>query len=141
MVAGVFLVPPPPIPFSVPMTVLFAGSFLAGTGFFTTVALLESLESLIALPLPLAVLGAGAGAGVLLPRPTPVVAAAVVGAFRVAAPRVDFAFSTILLRILDGFPATEGFRGDAGRAGIDFGGGRIGDRGRVLELADLGDRT
>lgn len=144
--AGTFLLAPaPPIPLIVPMTVFFNGSFFAAApGFFTTVELLVSLESLIVLALPLPTLGAGAAAAVLLPRPTPVVLAGS-GAFRVAAPRDDFAFSTMFVRIPAAPPGgtgAVGLRGDTGRAKFDLDGdGRIGERGIVRELADRGDKT
>lgn len=117
---------------------------MAATGFLTIVPLLASLESLIVLGLPLPTLGAGAGAAVLLPRPTPVVFAGSAG-FRVAAARVDLAFSTMLVRIPAAPPAgvgATGFKGDIGRARLDFtGDARTGERGMVRELADRGDRT
>jgi len=145
LLACTFLLAAPPIPLIVPITVLLAGSFFAATGFLTIVPLLASLESLIVLALPLATLGADAGAGatVLLPRPTPVVFAGSAG-FRVAA-RVDLAFSTMLVSIPAAPPAgvgATGLKGDIGRARLDFAGdARTGERGKVRELADRGDRT
>jgi hypothetical protein len=128
------------------MTVLLTGSFFATTGFFTTVALLPSLESLIVLPLPLVARLTGGGAGVALPLPVALVVAGFgSAAFRVAVPRVALAFSTMFVRIPaappDGTGAV-GFSGDTGRARPDFAGsGRIGECGSVLEFADLGDNT
>jgi hypothetical protein len=100
----------------------------------------------LALPLPTLGAGAGAGAAVLLPRPAPVVLAGS-AAFRVAAaPRVDFAFSTMFVRIPAAAPpagvGATGFNGDTGRARLDFAGDFwAGERGMVREFADRGDRT
>jgi hypothetical protein len=135
-----------PIPLIVLMTVFFTGAFFTGTIFLTTVEVLESLLSLVVLALPLPTLGADAGGAALLPLPTPVVGFSAV-TLRETAPRVDFAFSTMLLRIPDAPPVgaeAAGFRGDPmGRARNDFVGeaGRIGDLGRVREFADLGEST
>ncbi len=131
-----------------PITVFFgAGSFFAGAVFLTTVVELDSLESLMVLALPLPIFGATTGAAVLFPRPAPVPVLASVTFFVAAAPRVDFAFSTIFVRIPAAPPAgagAVGFNGDTGRAKYDFPGdmaGRIGDRGKVREFVDLGEWT
>lgn len=108
--------------------------------------MLASLESLIALPL--ASFGGAAGAAALFPRPAPPVVALCSVTLRVAAaPRVVFAFSTMFVRILAAPPAgtgAVGLRGDMGRASSDFPGDvpvRTGERGRVREFADRGERT
>jgi len=112
-----------PIPLIVVMTVFFSltdAAFFATAGFRTTVVVLESLESLIALPRP--IFGAAAGGAVLFPRPAPALVFVLVLVsvpFRVPAPRVVFAFSTILVRMLAAPPAgvgATGFSGDTGRA-------------------------
>ncbi len=59
---------------------------------------------------------------------------------------MDLAFSTIFVRIPAAPPegtGADGLRGETGRARKDFAGeaGRIGERGRVRELADRGERT
>jgi hypothetical protein len=98
------------------------------------------------LPLPLVARLTGGGAGVALPLPIALVAAGFgSAAFRVAVPRVAFAFSTIFVRIPaappDGTGAV-GLSGDTGRARPDFAGsGRIGECNNVREFADLGDST
>jgi hypothetical protein len=143
------LAPAPPIPLIVPITVLFAGSFFAAAGFRTTVPLLVSLLSLLVLALPLPTLGAGAAvaAGALFPRPAAAGFADLAGSagLRAAAPRLDFAFSTMLVRIPAAPPAEVGAvgrNGDMGRAKFDFGGGaRPGERRSVRELGDRGERT
>ena len=64
-----------------------------------------------------------------------------------AAARVVFAFSTMFVRILAAPPegaGAAGLRGETGRASKDLPGdtaGRIGERGRVREFADRGERT
>lgn len=69
------------------------------------------------------------------------------GAFRDAAARVVFAFSTIVVRMPAAPPAGaggEGFKGLTGRARYDFPStvaGRTGDLECVCEFADLGDST
>jgi hypothetical protein len=136
-----------PIPLMVPITVFGTVSFFAGAVFLTTVVELDSLESLIVLALPLPIFGAAMGAAVLFPRPAPVAVLASVTFFVAAAPLVDFAFSTIFVRIPAAPPTgagAVGFNGDTGRARYDFPGditGLIGDRGKVREFADLGERT
>jgi hypothetical protein len=140
------------MPLIVLITVLFAGAFLAAgaaTGFLTIVFwLLElpSLESLIARPLP--TFGAAAGAAARFPRPAPPVVVLCSVTLRVAAaPLVVFALSTIFVRILAAPPegaGAAGLRGEMGRASIDFPGGtagRTGERGRVREFAERGERT
>lgn len=128
------------------ITVFFAGAFFAGTGFLTTVVLLESLFSLIVLALPLPTVGADAGGAARLPRPAPAVLVSAV-TFRVTVALVVFAFSTILVSnpaAPPGGTGADGFKGEAGRARNDFCGdiGRAaGDRGSVRELADRGERT
>jgi hypothetical protein len=68
-------------------------------------------------------------------------------AFRVAAPRVVFDFSTIFVRIPAAPPTgvgATGLRGEMGRASWDRTGEtavRTGDRGKEREFADLGERT
>lgn len=122
-----------------------AAFFVIGTGFLTMVALLPSLELLMALPL--ATFGGGAGAAVLLPRPTPPAAAGVSTFFRVAAaPLLAFAFSTMLVRMLAAPPGGaggNGLRGETGLLRYVFPGvvGRIGEPGSVRELAERGERT
>lgn len=107
--------------------------------------MLASLESLVARPLP--TFGGTAGAIALFPRPAPPVVALCCVTLRVvAAPRPDFAFSTMFVRILAAPPAgtgAVGLRGETGRARSDFPGdaGRTGDRGSVREFADRGERT
>lgn len=134
-----------PIPLIVFMTVFFSfadTAFLAAAGFLTIVVVLPSLESLIALPLP--TLGADAAGTVLFPLPAPVEVSV---AFLVAAARVAFVFSTILVRIPAAPPTivgAAGLRGETGRASCDLTGdaaARTGDRGRVREFADRGERT
>lgn len=134
------------IPLIVPITVLFAGSFFAAAvGFRTTVPLLESLWSLIVLALPLPTLGALGAAAARFPRPAPVAGLAA-SAFRAPAPaRVDFAFSTMLVRMPAAPPAgvgAVGLRGEMGRARFDLAAGaRPGERGSWRELAERGERT
>lgn len=129
------------------ITVFFSftgAAFLAAAGFLTTVVVLDSLVSLFPLARPLPTLGADAGGAVLFPRPAPVVVSV---AFRVAAPRVVFAFSTIFVRIPAAPPTivgATGLRGETGRASCDLTGDaavRTGDRGIEREFADLGERT
>lgn len=109
---------------------------------------LESLESLIALPLP--IFGADAGGAVLFPRPAPALVFVLVLVsvpFLVPAPRVVLAFSTMFVRIDDGPPTcvgATGFSGEMGRARCDRAGEtpvRAGDRGREREFAERGERT
>ncbi len=133
------------------MTVFFSFSgaaFFAGTGFRTTVVVLESLVSLIALPRP--IFGAGAAGAALFPRPAPVLVFVLVLVsvpFRVPTARVVFAFSTIFVRIPAAPPAgvgATGFKGETGRASWDLAGGtaaRIGDLGIEREFAERGERT
>ena len=144
-----------PIPLIVVMTVFFsftgAAFFEAAAavpGFLTTVVVLESLESLIALPRP--IFGADAAGTVLFPRPAPVLLLVLVLVsvpFRVAAPRVVFAFSTIFVRMLAAPPAgvgATGLSGEIGRARLDRAGEtavRAGERGIEREFADRGERT
>lgn len=108
--------------------------------------MLASLESLMARPLP--TLGGTAGAAALFPRPAPPVVAVCSVTLRVpAAPLVDFALSTIFVRMLAAPPegtGAVGLRGETGRARRDFPGdtaGRTGERGSVREFADRGERT
>lgn len=140
-----------PIPLIVVITVFFSftgAAFFATPGFLTTVVVLESLESLIALPLP--IFGADAGGAVLFPRPAPALVFVLVLVsvpFLVPAPRVVLAFSTMFVRIDDGPPTcvgATGFRGEMGRARCDRAGEtavRTGDRGREREFAERGERT
>lgn len=143
------------MPFNVLITVFLTGAFFTslatGTGFLTIVPLLASLLSLIvlALPLPILVTGAATGGAALLPLPTPVVLAAGFFSpvtFRAAAPaRVAFAFSTMFVRIPAAPPwgvGAVGLSGEMGRARKDFVGeaGRMGERGRVREFAERGER-
>lgn len=133
------------------MTVFFSftgAAFFATAGFRTTVVVLESLVSLIALPRP--TFGADAGGAVLLPRPAPTLVFVLVLVsvpFRVPAPRVVFAFSTMFVRMDAAPPAgvgATGLRGDIGRASCDRAGeaaARTGDRGMEREFADRGERT
>ena len=90
--------------------------------------MLASLESLIARPLP--TLGGAAGAAALFPRPAPPVVALCSATLRVAAaPLVDFAFSTIFVRMLAAAPegtGAVGLRGETGRARRDFPGDAAG---------------
>ena len=128
----------------------FAGAtFFATAGFRTTVVVLESLVSLIALPLP--TFGAEAVGIVLFPRPAPAFVfeevALVSVPFRVAPPLVVLAFSTMFVRI-DAAPpigaGATGFRGEIGRASWDLAGEaavRTGDRGTGREFAERGERT
>lgn len=125
--------------------VFFAGAFFVGTGFLTTVVLLESLFSLIVLARPFPIVGAdAAGAATLLPLPAPEALLSAV-TFRVTLALVVFAFSTIFVSNPEAPPdGTDGFRGETGLARYDFCGdaGRAtGDLGSVRELADRGDRT
>lgn len=92
--------------------------------------------------------GGAAAATAFRPAALPTVAVPSLCAdtFLTAAFRVDFAFSTMLVRMLDAPPAVMGavgLMGEMGRARKDFWGerGRIGDRGRVRELAERGERT
>lgn len=117
----------------------------AGTGFLTIVALLDSLLSLIVLALPLPTVGADAGGAALLPLPAAGAAFSAV-TFLAAPARVDFAFSTIFVRIPAAPPegtGAVGLSGEIGRARRDFVGeaGRMGERGRVREFAERGERT
>lgn len=128
------------------ITVFFTGAFFVGTGFLTTVVLLESLFSLIVLARPLPTAGADAVGAARLPRPAPAVLLSAV-TFLVTVALVVFAFSTMLVSNPaappDGICAA-GFSGETGRARYDFcsdAGRAIGDRGKVRELADRGDRT
>lgn len=98
---------------------------------------LESLLSEFILALPLPTLGATAGGAVLFPLPAP--------ALRVVAAALRVDFPTILAGMPAAPPAGTvfvGFKGDTGRTSIGLlGEGRIGDRGRVWEFAERGDRT
>lgn len=158
--AGAFLVAVPVTPFlMVPITVLFA--VVAGAAaavvvlFLTTVPVLPSLDSLMALTLRAArdvapALEAGAAAAaaflVLVVAADPLAELAVedvVVFLVVAAARVERAFSTILLNI----PLLEGacLVGDTGRAMNDLPGeGAAAARsrgGRTRLLEEAGDRT
>ena len=112
------------------------------------VALLLSLLSLIVLALPRPTVGAEAVGAARLPLPAPAAAGAGFSAvtLRVAPARVDFAFSTMFVNIPAAPPdgtGADGLSGETGRARKDFAGeaGRIGERGRVREFADRGERT
>ena len=132
------------------ITVFLTGAFFAGagTGFLTIVALLLSLLSLIALALPRPTVGAEVAGAALRPLPAPAAAGAGFSAvtFLVAPARVDFAFSTMFVNIPAAPPVgtgADGLSGETGRARKDFAGeaGRIGERGRVREFAERGERT
>lgn len=165
----------PATPFlMVPMTVRLAGAgaavlvdacdaVVAGL-FLTTVAVLPSLDSLMPLTLlpvldgaaardaAVAVVAAAAFLVLVVPPPAAELAVDEVVVFRVAAARVDRAFSTMLLRRLlwDGFfmgdagRAIKDFAGDAGRGGCcsvvdDPGGTRL--RGTMRVFDDVGEST
>jgi len=132
------------------ITVFLTGAFFAGagTGFLTIVALLLSLLSLIVLALPRPAVGAEVAGAALRPLPAPAAAGAGFSAvtFLVAPARVDFAFSTMFVNIPAAPPVgtgADGLSGETGRARKDFAGeaGRIGERGRVREFAERGERT
>jgi hypothetical protein len=120
--------------------------------FLTTVDVLPSLDSLMTLTLrPVRVAGL-AGGGAAAPFFVPLVAVDValldelavvelVALRFVAAARVDFAFSTMLLRRL---VALEILVGDTGRAIPDFMGeeaAAVRSRGAMRELDEAGERT
>jgi hypothetical protein len=169
--AGAFLVAVPVTPFRiVPITVLFAA--LAGGGaalavvtvvvrFLTTVPVLPSLDSLMALTLRVVLdvapaLGGAGAAAVAAPLLVLVAAAALVVpleelavedivVFRaVAAARVERAFSTMLLNMP--LLTVAGLVGETGRAMSDLPGeattaARSRGCGRMRLLDDVGDRT
>lgn len=156
VVAGAFLVAavPAPTPFLIVLiTVLFAaGAFdtvpaIAVAGrFLTTVDVLPSLDSLMALTLRAVRVAGRVGGSAAAPlfalvAVEPVVELAVVDVVvlrLVAAARVDFAFSTMLLSIL---VAAAIFVGDAGRAMPDLVGEGARSRGAMRELDEAGEST
>lgn len=156
-VAGAFLVAvAAPTPFlMVLMTVLLAGGALVADmavagRFLTTVDVLPSLDSLMALTLrAVRVAGRVTGGGAAAPRfalgavvdvdPLDELTVVDVVALRfVAAARVDRAFSTMLLNRVVAFAI---FVGDTGRAMPDFAGDAGRSRGAIRELDEAGDRT
>jgi hypothetical protein len=146
---GAFLVVPPVTPFLiVPMTVRFvvAGAAFAAA-FFTTVEVLLLLDSLILLVVRAAATfeAAGAAALLVLGAVVPVELALVVDVvvvFRVAAPRVAFAFSTMFERRLVGPPARVLLAGEAGRVIWDFAGTAASRAlGARREFDEAGERT
>lgn len=153
---AVFFAVAPVTPFRIePMTPLFVGAALVVATFFTTVPVLASLVSLLALTLRaflVAGRAAGArdavdgaaflafGAAVVLVELELVVE--VVVTFLPAPALVAFAFSTMLENMLEAVTgrATLGFfKGDAGRAMPVL----IGEAGRLVrrEFEEVGDRT
>jgi hypothetical protein len=142
--------------------VVFAAGFLAAGAarvvleiivvFLTTVAVLASLDSLVALIFRLPRVAATDGGGAAALRALPVAVDAVapalelaveeVVAFLIAAGRVALdAFSTMLDKRFEELFIAGAFTGDAGRLIIDF----IGEAGRSLGtmrvFEDVGDRT
>ena len=101
----------------VPTTVLFTGEAALRT---TVVPELASVVWLVLLVLFLPALGAGAAAAALVPLPLAAVELADEEAvtFRDAVARVDFAFSTMFVRILAAPPAVVGTIGFSGEMGL-----------------------
>jgi len=150
--AVVFLASPLAVPFVKLPNVFFGGAGRGAAPFLTTVELLPSLASLVALarrPVRVAgrevgglaaagaarrvLAGCAAGAAVLLVFDVP-------GAFRVPA-RVDLAFSTKLDSMLVAAAVREVLlSGEPGRAICDLA-GETGRAALSLELEDVGDKT
>lgn len=140
----------------VPMTVrlVAGGGLVAGARdavlFFTTVAVLASLDSLVPLTFRLprveAVVAAAGNGGFLERVPVPAALPLVAGAaaFRdAAAARDPFAFSTMFDSILDDDFDAMLLAGEGGRPIIDLTGevGRSAARGATRALVDVGDKT
>jgi hypothetical protein len=110
-----------PIPLMVPITVFLTGDLVGAVVFVTTVVPeLASVDWLLLLALPLAAFAA-APWGAFLPLPAPAVELADDEAvvFPAAVARVDFAFSTIFVKMPAAPPVTGGpmgFKGDTGLA-------------------------
>lgn len=119
--------------------------------FFTTVALLASLDSLVALIFRLPRVAAADGGGAAAFRDRVVVARVGAGfvlavdevvVFLVtAAGRVAFAFSTMLDRMLDEDFVFRPLTGEAGRPITDLAGDAGRSAGRSLVFDEAGDRT
>lgn len=135
---------------------LAAGAVLvvleAAVVFFTTVAVLASLDSLVTLTfrLPRVAVVDGGGAAALRVRPVAVVAAVptlelaveeAVAFLVAAAGRVALALSIILDRMLEEALVVGGFTGDAGRLIIGFEGEAGLSLGITRVFEDVGDRT
>jgi hypothetical protein len=101
----------------VPTTVLFTGEAALRT---TVVPELVSVVWLVLLPLFLPALATGTAAAALVPLPVAAVELADEEAvtFRDAVARVDFAFSTMFVRILTAPPAVVGTIGFSGEMGL-----------------------